>query len=70
LIGFIADCLAALFVESKCDDERIITQNILEVKTTSPDYQGFVHTSKATSPMLTLGAVRIQRKPFEIFEIE
>ena len=50
VIEFIADCLAALFVESKCDDERIITQNILEVKTTSPDYQGFVHTSKATSP--------------------
>lgn len=29
-----------LFVESKCDDEDIIMNNILEVKTTSPDYVG------------------------------
>ncbi|OWP04245.1 fructose-2,6-bisphosphatase [Marssonina coronariae] len=29
-----------LFVESKCDDEELIMSNILEVKTTSPDYQG------------------------------
>lgn len=29
-----------LFVESKCDDESIIMSNILEVKTTSPDYKG------------------------------
>lgn len=29
-----------LFVESKCDDEDIIMSNILEVKTTSPDYRG------------------------------
>ncbi|OJD35872.1 fructose-bisphosphatase [Diplodia corticola] len=28
-----------LFVESKCDDEELIMQNILEVKTTSPDYK-------------------------------
>ena len=31
---------AALFVESKCDDENLITANIIEVKTTSPDYVG------------------------------
>ena len=29
-----------LFVESKCDDENLITANIIEVKTTSPDYVG------------------------------
>ncbi|OJJ47072.1 hypothetical protein ASPZODRAFT_1891824 [Penicilliopsis zonata CBS 506.65] len=37
-------CLAAgvetLFVESICDDEELIMNNILEVKTTSPDYKG------------------------------
>jgi 6-phosphofructo-2-kinase/fructose-2,6-biphosphatase 2 len=32
--------IQALFVESKCDDEELIMQNILEVKTTSPDYVG------------------------------
>ncbi len=30
----------AIFVESKCDDEKLIMSNILEVKTTSPDYKG------------------------------
>lgn len=29
-----------LFVESKCDDESLIMANIMEVKTTSPDYKG------------------------------
>lgn len=29
-----------LFVGSKCDDEDLIMSNILEVKTTSPDYKG------------------------------
>lgn len=29
-----------LFVESKCDDEDLIMANILDVKTTSPDYVG------------------------------
>ncbi|KAI5310881.1 Fructose-2,6-bisphosphatase [Ascosphaera atra] len=37
-------CAAAgietLFVESKCDDEQVIMNNIREVKTTSPDYVG------------------------------
>lgn len=37
-------CAAAniqtLYVESKCDDEELIMSNILEVKTTSPDYIG------------------------------
>lgn len=32
--------VAHLFVESKCDDESLIMANILEVKTTSPDYVG------------------------------
>jgi 6-phosphofructo-2-kinase / fructose-2,6-biphosphatase 2 len=32
--------LLHLFVESKCDDEDLIMSNILEVKTTSPDYIG------------------------------
>ncbi|KAH8811598.1 6-phosphofructo-2-kinase-domain-containing protein [Xylogone sp. PMI_703] len=32
--------IETLFVESKCDDEELITHNILEVKTTSPDYKG------------------------------
>ncbi len=32
--------LSDLFVESKCDDEDLIMSNILEVKTTSPDYVG------------------------------
>ena len=29
-----------LYVESKCDNEDLIMSNILEVKTTSPDYEG------------------------------
>jgi 6-phosphofructo-2-kinase/fructose-2,6-biphosphatase 2 len=32
--------IETLFVESLCDDEDIIMSNILEVKTTSPDYKG------------------------------
>ncbi|KAF2404960.1 bifunctional 6-phosphofructo-2-kinase/fructose-2,6-bisphosphate 2-phosphatase [Trichodelitschia bisporula] len=35
-----AEGIDTLFVESKCDDESIIMSNILEVKTTSPDYVG------------------------------
>ncbi|KAI9751770.1 MAG: Fructose-2,6-bisphosphatase [Chaenotheca gracillima] len=35
-----AEGIEALFVESKCEDEALIMSNILEVKTTSPDYQG------------------------------
>lgn len=35
-----AENIQTLYVESKCDDESIIMSNILEVKTTSPDYQG------------------------------
>jgi 6-phosphofructo-2-kinase/fructose-2,6-biphosphatase 2 len=37
-------CTAAgietIFVESKCDDEALIMSNILELKTSSPDYKG------------------------------
>lgn len=36
----VADGVETLFVESKCDDEEMIMANILEVKTTSPDYKG------------------------------
>lgn len=32
--------IETLFVESLCDDEDIIMNNIREVKTTSPDYRG------------------------------
>jgi 6-phosphofructo-2-kinase/fructose-2,6-biphosphatase 2 len=32
--------IETLFVESKCDDEDLIMSNIMEVKTTSPDYKG------------------------------
>lgn len=32
--------IETLFVESLCDDEDIIMNNIREVKTTSPDYKG------------------------------
>ncbi|MCJ1227266.1 Fructose-2,6-bisphosphatase [Toensbergia leucococca] len=35
-----ANNIHTLFVESKCDNEDLIMSNILEVKTTSPDYQG------------------------------
>ena len=35
-----AEGIETLFVESKCDDEDLIMGNILEVKTTSPDYVG------------------------------
>jgi len=35
-----ADGIETLFVESKCDDEELIMSNIIEVKTTSPDYVG------------------------------
>jgi len=35
-----ANNIQTLFVESKCDKEDIIMANIMEVKTTSPDYQG------------------------------
>ena len=36
----LANGIETLFVESKCDDEELIMNNILEVKTTSPDYVG------------------------------
>lgn len=36
----VQNSIHTLFVESKCDDESIIMSNILEVKTTSPDYKG------------------------------
>jgi len=32
--------IQTLYVESKCDNEELIMSNILEVKTTSPDYKG------------------------------
>ena len=32
--------IETLFVESKCDDESLVMANIMDVKTTSPDYQG------------------------------
>ncbi len=35
-----AEGVETLFVESRCDDEDTIMSNILEVKTTSPDYVG------------------------------
>ncbi|KAI9777326.1 MAG: Fructose-2,6-bisphosphatase [Geoglossum umbratile] len=35
-----AEGIETLFVESKCDDEKLIMSNIVEVKTTSPDYVG------------------------------
>jgi 6-phosphofructo-2-kinase / fructose-2,6-biphosphatase 2 len=35
-----AENIETLFVESKCDDEDLVMSNILEVKTTSPDYVG------------------------------
>jgi 6-phosphofructo-2-kinase / fructose-2,6-biphosphatase 2 len=35
-----AEGIEVLFVESLCDDEDLIMSNILEVKTTSPDYIG------------------------------
>ena len=35
-----ANNIQTLYVESKCDDEDLIMSNILEVKTTSPDYRG------------------------------
>ncbi|KAK5131139.1 hypothetical protein LTR08_001287 [Meristemomyces frigidus] len=35
-----AEGIETLFVESKCDDEDLIMANIMEVKTTSPDYTG------------------------------
>lgn len=36
----VSEGVETLFVESKCDDEEMIMANILEVKTTSPDYKG------------------------------
>jgi 6-phosphofructo-2-kinase / fructose-2,6-biphosphatase 2 len=35
-----AEGIETLFVESKCDDEELVMSNILDVKTTSPDYAG------------------------------
>jgi 6-phosphofructo-2-kinase/fructose-2,6-biphosphatase 2 len=35
-----AEGIETLFVESKCDDQALIMSNVLEVKTTSPDYVG------------------------------
>ena len=32
--------IETLFVESKCDDEKLIMANVRDVKTTSPDYRG------------------------------
>ena len=35
-----ANNIETLYVESKCDNEELVMQNIMEVKTTSPDYKG------------------------------
>ena len=35
-----ANNIETMYVESKCDDEDLVMSNILEVKTTSPDYKG------------------------------
>lgn len=35
-----ANNIETLYVESKCDQEELIMSNIMEVKTTSPDYKG------------------------------
>ena len=35
-----ANNIQTLYVESKCDNEDLIMSNILEVKTSSPDYKG------------------------------
>lgn len=35
-----ANNIQTLYVESKCDNEELIMSNILEVKTSSPDYSG------------------------------
>lgn len=35
-----AEGIDTLYVESRCDDEELILNNIREVKTTSPDYKG------------------------------
>ena len=35
-----ANKIETLYVESKCDQEELIMTNIMEVKTTSPDYKG------------------------------
>ncbi|KAL2037190.1 hypothetical protein N7G274_010053 [Stereocaulon virgatum] len=35
-----ANKIETLYVESKCDQEELIMANIMEVKTTSPDYKG------------------------------
>jgi len=35
-----ANNIHTIYVESKCDDEALVMANILEVKTTSPDYEG------------------------------
>ena len=35
-----ANNIETLYVESKCDNEELVMQNIIEVKTTSPDYKG------------------------------
>jgi 6-phosphofructo-2-kinase / fructose-2,6-biphosphatase 2 len=43
-----AQGVETLFVESKCDDEALVMSNILEVKTTSPDYKGQDPESAAT----------------------
>ncbi|KAI9839541.1 MAG: hypothetical protein M1819_002167 [Sarea resinae] len=36
----VAEGIDVIFVESKCDDEELIMNNILDVKTSSPDYVG------------------------------
>ena len=35
-----ANNIETLYVESKCDNEELVMANIMEVKTTSPDYKG------------------------------
>ena len=35
-----ANNIETLYVESMCDDEALVMSNVLEVKTTSPDYKG------------------------------
>ena len=50
--------IQTLFIESSCDDESIIKENVRRVKISSPDYQGW-HNADAVKDYLARIAARI-----------
>lgn len=55
-----------MFLESWCDDEKIIMKNIVDVKTTSPDYEGLDPEDAALDFMRRIEKYKEVYEPLEI----